>query len=46
MVFFGGLILVKNIEKNKRTPLMTLLSTLGAYWNEYGNSPFGALEFQ
>ena len=25
----------KNIEINKRPPLMTLLSALGTYWNEY-----------
>ena len=32
---FFGLILTKNIEMNKRPPLMTLLSALGSYWNEY-----------
>ena len=34
---FFGLILAKNIEINKRPPLMTLLSALGSYWNEYGS---------
>ena len=35
-----GLILAKSIEMDKRPPLMTLLSGLGFYWNEYGSSLF------
>ena len=31
-----GLILAKNIKIDKRPHLKTLLSALGAYWNEYG----------
>ena len=34
MVF--GLILAKNIEIYKCPTLITLLSALGSYWNEYG----------
>ena len=38
MCIYGvfGLMLAKNIEMDKRPPLMTLLSALGSYWNEYG----------
>ena len=31
-------ILAKNVEINKRPPLMTLLSPLGASWIKYGNN--------
>ena len=40
---FWGVDSRKNIEMNKRTPLMTLLSALGSYWNEYGN-PYRTLD--
>ena len=36
-LYFLGLILAANIERNKCPPEMTYLSVLGAYWNEYGN---------
>ena len=38
MCIYGHLVVdpCKNIKINKRPPIVTLLSTLGNYWNEYG----------
>ena len=38
------LILAKNIEIDKRPPLLTLVSAMGSYWNEYGTCAKGFLD--